>query len=310
MRKLSIVCLSFFALSCSEVFENGLSLERALLPDDDQECVFSPEGAVLGSVVYDAYFQRTLNLVFAVRNLLQGGSIEFTEDNAVPDTFNIPGSVTPVRMDVAWECDSNGFGAGLSPLYLPHFSATDPFCAPERNADFEGRDVVPVVAGSIAPEESSVVFVELINGQLGEAIRDTLGMASRADACCSADPQGCEDEVLAQKANDPACTELQSLFDGAAGPGVLSAQSQTDVDRFRPFAVYDYSDRPRPPLQRVGPSYFMRVVGTLEGVTPDGRLVTAAPYPQTISICARCGVDGPDVDELADTTASPPCSAF
>ena len=146
MKKYWLAGLALATTACNNV-ETALLIKHAAAADDT--CVFEEGGdAVLPNITFDATSGDALSLFLRVENLLQGGQINYGSDEN-PDLQTIPNTVTPVRFDLRWECDSNGFSDDLGDLYLPQFSATESFCLSDDTRDFVGFDVVPATGNTI-----------------------------------------------------------------------------------------------------------------------------------------------------------------
>lgn len=276
------------AAGCNDL-ETGLVVLHAAAGDDN--CAFEEDGDErLGDITFDSAQASTLMLVLRVRNNLQGGSVNFGNDEN-PDTFNVPSTVTPVRFDLRWECDSNGFSDDLGDLILPQFDPTEPFCLSENTRTFEGFDVIPASGNTIEPNgDVGLVEIRPITAQLGAAFNDVFQLAAMAQACCDDAPRGCDDQTLQSKRNGPGtpCGILQSTFDTIAGPNQLSAQRYEDLQKFRPFLVYDHAAVNPNGGPGPSPAYSLTLRGVLEGVTQDGSTVRSSEWRQSVHICANC----------------------
>lgn len=283
----------FLLAGCSNV-DTSLTILGAIPSDSEDKCEFSPMGDVfLGNIYFDALGQDTLALHLRVRNDLQGATVNFGS-TALPDNFEVPSGVTPLRMDFRFECDTNGFSDQLGPFYVPQFSAEIPFCLQKDTREFQGFDVVPASGPVIEPNGGiAVVLVKPITTQLAHAMGETFILANLADDCCKSldGIGGCTEENLRNLAPNgmDKCGELQRAFDKIA-PDKLSVNKIDDIEKFRPFAIFDHMSNP-PRGMGLGPTYPMRIRGVLEGVTGDGSIVSSAEYFDEIHICANCNQD-------------------
>ncbi|MCK6550252.1 hypothetical protein L6R52_30735 [Myxococcota bacterium] len=289
MKKFWLAGLALATTACNNI-ETAMLIKHAAASSDDTTCTFDEQGdEVLANITFDAAVGDSLALMLRVENLLAGGDINFGTDSR-PELLRVPNTVNPVRFDLRWECDSNGFSDDLGDLYLPQFSATESFCLSEDTRDFVGFDVVPATGNTIAPGVTGLVQIRPITAQLAAGFNDVFILASKAQACCDS-AGGCDDRSLQAAPNGPgtACGDLQAAFDTIAGPGKLSATSFEDIQKFRPFALFDHSTNPaKTPGTSVSPSYPLTLRGVLEGVTADGTTVQSSEWRQTIHICANC----------------------
>lgn len=275
-------------VGCNNV-GTGLVVLGAAAPTDMMKCDYTAQGnAYLYAITFDVTRQDTLHLNLRVRNNLTVQTTNWGPDSRHDDVI-APNSVMPRRMEIRWECDSNGFSANLGPLYLPQFSATQPFCSNRSTRDFQGFDVIPATGQAIdAGGNLGLVSIRPITPQLGGALNDMFTLAQRAQACCT-EAGGCmTDADLQRAASGPACTALQALFDTIAGTGQLRNTRASDLQKFIPYQAFDLRGGTRKPGTTVGPSYPLRLRGVLEGVTGSGSVVTSAEYDETIGICAEC----------------------
>jgi hypothetical protein len=134
--------------------------------------------------------------------------------------------------------------------------------------------------------------------QLARAFNEVFTLAGLADRCCKSAQNAsgnCDDQSLQTAPIGPNtdCGNLQAAFDRIAGPDRLSAQSFLDIQKFRPYQIYDHNQvmpAMNPTLFPTrGPTYSLRIRGVLEGVTGDGSIVGSTEWFQDISICANCG---------------------
>src|SRR5262245_39554296 len=126
-----------FMMGCENV-ETSITILGAIAPDDEMVCDFQSDTEKHWQVyIMDVALQDTFALFLQVRNDLQAQTINLNTDDHM-DNFTLPNDVTPTRMDIRWECDSNGFSDELGSLYVPAFSTQDPFCLDEDTRNFSG----------------------------------------------------------------------------------------------------------------------------------------------------------------------------
>jgi hypothetical protein len=286
MKSIYLSLAAIGLAGCTNV-ETSLSIQHAAAGESQMGgvCTFEETGEMfLSEVTFDAARQNTMSLHLRVKNLLQGGTVEFGGDT--PDTFTISNKVTPTRFDLRWECDVNGFADDLGELYVPQFSATEPFCLGEDTGNFVGFDVVPANGNTIEPGgDIGLVEIRPITAQLGDAFADVFVLAKLSQDCCDS-AGGCSDAALAK---GTACGTLQATFDRIAGQGKLNAQSFADIQKFRPFLIYDGAQNSAKPLQEFPFGYPLRLRGVLEGVTSDGTVVGSDEWWIQVNLCANCG---------------------
>ena len=281
------------ALSCACTnVETSLIIQHAAAPDDPMSCELMDDGDVYDSEIFvDVTGQSTMSLNLRVQNMLQGGTLNFGSDEN-PDDFQITNKVTPLRFDLRWECDTTGFSDDLGDMYVPQFSATEPFCVGSDTRSFSGFDVIPASGNTIEPGgDVALVSIRPITVQLMDAFADVFRLAGQAQECCNS-AGACNDQALQQAPMGPGtpCGILQAEFDRIAGEGRLNAQSFADIQKFRPFAIYDYNQNaPRPGFA----GYPMRLRGVLEGVTSDDTVVRSDEWWIIVNLCANCGLTTP-----------------
>jgi hypothetical protein len=251
-----------------------------------RSCLYDPMSDVTAvRVVIDVAQQLSLYLVLKVENTLQPNTIMIDTEPDQAIAYNE--SVSPLRFDYRWECDTIGFGSDLGPLFVPQFSVNQPFCLDSRDetsGDFVGFDVIPATGGAIPAGGTGGVEIRPIPAQLGLALYDMFTLAALAQACCMS-TEGCsgvESGVTME------CARLQSLFNDV---GILQNQVEA-AQRYRPFALFDGSVPPT----NMFPSntYPLRLRGVLEGVTSSGTTVTSNEWAQDIGI-------GRNLDIVAQT---------
>lgn len=292
MRRLNWAGMALVIAGCSNV-DTSMTVLGAAAPDDS--CEFEVDGDEYATnFFFDAVNAETFALTLRVRNDLQGQTINLGSADLM-DNYTIPAEITPLRMDFRFECDTNGFSDELGPLYVPQFSTDDSFCQQKDVRRFQGFDVVPAAGATIPPNGGiGLVLVKPITTQLAHAFGETLDLAVTADRCCNSFLSGgCNDENLrdvTSNDNTP-CGQLQRDFEKVAKDS-LSATRSDDIERFRPYAVFDwvYSNirqGSQPPDGR-GPGYPLRLRGVLEGVTGDGSIVSSTEYWEIVNLCANC----------------------
>ena len=212
---------------------------------------------------------------------------------------DVSNDIYPLRYEVRWECDSNGFTSDLGPLVVPAFDPERPFCLDRRadtNEEFVGFDFVSVDGQGIEADDAGVVMADLVPFQLGQAFSETLTIARLADQCCSSMGSACDGQT------NPAsqCDELASAFElfdpegrqlqvASDRPGSASE----DLVRFSKFAVYDgsYYNSVNSAAQasQFGAKYPLRARGVLEMQTSDGFSMTTNELLTTVFLCRNCG---------------------
>jgi hypothetical protein len=299
------------SLTACDAPANTLRVIGVLAPATPEECNFSADSDIfMSSLVFNPTRQLSMQLNLKTENNLTATRVllDQLEPAAELTTSN---RITPIRFDLRWECDSTGFSADLGPFFLPQFSVDAPFCVDRRSEtdSFVGFDTVPAEGASIGPNGGlGIVSIRPITAQLGAAINDAFEMASLGNRCCDA-TAGCDPNRLAQEVNNPSssCFTLQQVFDRVAGPGVLSAQNISDIQKWRPYSIFDRSvtnvpaepevlDPQNPTVvtlvtnQARGPMFPMRMRGVLEGVTDDGNTIPSNETAVEIGLCRNgCG---------------------
>lgn len=301
MRRLmaltTLFTLPFFG--CDNV-ETALKITRVLAPSG-QNCEYSPSNDTQLAVRFDAAGNHLFVMVLGVENKLQTNTIELAEG----EEFTPANDVTPLRFDLRWECDSNGFSAELGPLYLPQFSVDRPFCLDKRDdttGSFVGFDVVNAGGGPVPAGGESSIEIRPITPQMAGALDTMFEIAVEADRCCAGDCKAIT-QIEPSAFSDPSCKRVRDLFN-AVGGGDLSTTNLADIEKFRPFATFDgdYFDTINPTFScPMGstcrtPAYPIRLRGILEGMTSDGSLVTSTEYAESINICRDCGGTTPCMD--------------
>lgn len=264
-------------LGC-ESSETSLVVHSVLLPELDMmtgTCMWDPaseESIVRLSI--DVASQLTMFLVLRVENTLTPAVVEIDEDPA--DAWTFSESITPLRFDYRWECDSIGFGSDLGPMYLPQFSVNQPFCLDNRDdttRNFVGFDVIPATGSTIMPGSFGTVEVRVVPAQLGIAVNDMFALAELAQGCCDS-TDGC---AGVENGANAACNNLAAFFNDV---GILQNQTEA-AQRYRPFSLFD-GNTPPSNAGLPTPYYPMRLRGVLEGVTGSGDLVTSNEWAQDI----------------------------
>lgn len=240
-------------------------------------CTWDPETDVyLARVSIDVAQQLTLLLQLQVENTLTPGTVEIDEEPN--DVWVYSESITPLRFDYRWECDTIGFSADLGPMYLPQFSVNQPFCLDNRDettGNFVGFDVIPATGASIEPGATGLAEVRMVPAQLGIAVNDMFALAELAQGCCDS-TDGC---AGVESGANNACNMLSAFFNDV---GILQNQTEA-ARRYRPFSLFDGNTPPTNVAGMPTPFYSMRVRGVLEGVTGSGDLVTSNEWAQDIA---------------------------
>ncbi len=299
--------LALALIGCNNL-ETALVIKNIAAPEDAATCAFKADSdETLVFLHYDASVSRTFILNLQVQNNLQAGTVQFSAEDPM-DTYTFPNIVIPQSFDLRWECELDGFSAGLGPLFLPQFSVQQPFCLDRRddlNREVSGVDTIRAAGQSIEPGGGlGLVAIRPVTEQLSRAISDLFSIAAQANACCNAFQGQGECSALPNYSVDLSgsheCDVLQRQFNSVAGPGALSVNSLEDIRKFQPFSVYDgslpefTSNRDLgQPGNFFGPAYPMRLSGILEGVTQNGDLVTSARWGDVINICNDCGGSSP-----------------
>lgn len=287
------IAFGALALAACEDVDSTLTVLGAAASEEDNVCVFDPEGEdYLLDIHFDAARNDSLALALRVQNNLQGGLIDLGGNAVGEDNLTIPAAVTPIRMDFRFECDTNGFSDELGALFVPQFSTDKPFCLQKDAREFQGFDVVQASGKAISPNnEIGIAFVRPITVQLARAFGEVFLLAGLAEDCCQSIPGGCTEDNLRNvpTTGNDACGELQDVFETIA-PSKLSVNEIDDVQKFRPYSLFDWSNAVPPgrPPATIGVSYPMRLRGVLEGVTGDGSIVSSTEYYETVNICANC----------------------
>jgi hypothetical protein len=288
------LALAISLVACEDV-DSSLSVIGVAPSEEDDACVFEPGGdAFLQDIFFDAARTDSLSLALRVRNNLQSAETDFGGISAQEDIFVTPSDVTPLRMDFRFECDVSGFSDELGPLFVPQFSTEKAFCLEKDAREFYGFDVVQASGPAIPPNGGvGIVFVRPITVQLARALGEVFELANLAEACCQDVPGGCSDENLAGIPTNGTddCGKLQSAFETIAPNSGLSVNEIDDVQKFRPYRIFDWTAPPAPrlpPTGGLGAGYPMRLRGVLEGATGDGSIVSSTEYLDTIHLCANC----------------------
>ncbi|MBI4817624.1 MAG: hypothetical protein HY791_15285 [Deltaproteobacteria bacterium] len=262
-------------------------------------CTFNADSLIepLG-IVLDLGYSKTFRLPLIVENGLKEGDFSVGGgSNERRSVERFPHDVRPVRFEIRWECDSQGFSSDLEALIVPAFHPTLPFCLDRRadvNQEFVGFDVVEARGRSIEPQAPGLAIAGVVPYQLGVAFDDALRVAVLADRCCRVPGSNCD----GQNTSDPACAELEDIF-ATIAPGELSVAStqantpSRDLIRFRPFAIFDgnyiQSIDPRYEESAQSPFYMLRLRGVLESVNPVGESLLSDEIVQAVGLCKNCG---------------------
>ncbi len=287
MKRLGL-SVGLLAAACNNA-EYGIVPTHLATPElSGNACTLEPGGDPLGKVDLDLGLvlgsafpqQNSLSLGVVVSNILANEEVVLSQQ-APMDRFITNNRVTPLRFDYRWECESQGFTVGLSPIEVPVFGVGKPFCLDDRaeSKDFQGTDIIAATGPTVLPGELGVWLIRPVTTQLATGFRDVFQLAELAEQCCD-EVNGC-DNLQNANLQTGACATLQATFDSVAGPNVLSAQDQGDVEKWRGFVAYTPSNG-----LLTTPSYNMRIRGFFEGVTPSGSLVTSSLFSTEIGICA------------------------
>jgi hypothetical protein len=289
------LCGGMALMAGCDAVDNALLIRGVLTPGTG--CSVEAGDTYQNNLVLDTANYRTMALPLSVDNTLSVVPLNIGTMAAALDTQN-NNSITPLRMELRWECDSNGFSSDLGALVLPAFNLRDPFCLDRRDdtQTFVGFDFAQAEGSAIPPEEDGVAVVRAIPQQLGDAFDDLFTIAEYADRCCR-ESTGCDGQATSMTSR---CSELQARFSaldptGRFGLSVQSSQAgqaSRDLTRFRPFAIFsgDYWQQFETNPPRVGATYPMRLRGFLEGVTPDGQTQVSNEAAIGIEVCKNCGL--------------------
>ncbi|MEM7676354.1 MAG: hypothetical protein AAF449_10165 [Myxococcota bacterium] len=265
-------------VACNNI-ETGLVVEEVPPPGDG--CVFEP-GDIDFSLTFDAQQMSSMFIPTEVTNVMTAeGTTIVTEEPEVVITPSL--SVTPLRFDFRWECDSNGFTAGQGPLILPAFSVENPFCLDTRdeaNSDFAGFDVVSATGGRIAPGETGIWSITPITPQLGDALQTAFRLAELSEDCCN-EAGGCQNAP--GRATVGACLELQNLLNDVA-PDSFNVQQAETVNIWRPYIFYTAQGANALGQSRI-PGFPLRLRGIYEGITAQGDLITSTEFIRDVDVC-------------------------
>lgn len=284
--KLKLTSLAMVLLAGCNNASETVQVLRTLLPQDPMKCTFTPSGEAALNLHFDVATQPTFSTYVAVRNEMEVTTYNIgTSDR--PDLFISEGQVTPLRLDVRYECDAEGFSSSLGPLVLPRFDPKRPFCINQSTRDFVGFDVVLAYGGAIDGQGGlGIVGSTPISHVLTDGINDVFNFALKASDCCTS-IGGCTEANLktAPLGAGTKCGDLQAAFDDVAGAGNLSAVSVGDINEFLPYAAFDGTRG----TQRVEvPTYPLRIRGIFEMVSNTGDLVNSNEYNDVIHICRNC----------------------
>ncbi len=276
---LGMTAIGAFALFACDNVEFGLVVEEVPPPDDD--CGFEP-GVADWPLVYDSERMGQMFIPTEVTNVLSDAPTQIVANDPIL-LSTPPLSVTPLRFDFRWECDSNGFTAGQGPLILPAFSTENPFCLDNRddaNSDFAGFDVVTANGAPISPSDTGIWTFDAITPQLGAQFNVAFRLAELSEDCCNL-AGGCQNAP--NFANQGACADLQILLDSVA-EGQYSVQQPETVNIWGPYVVYTPQGT-NEAGRTIIPSFPLRIRGVYEGITAAGDLITSTEFVRAIGIC-------------------------
>lgn len=263
------------------------------------ECVFDsgddfePSGLILDTAV-----SLQISLPLRVQNDTVQAAIQ-VQQQPVQINLTPPTSIRPLRMDVVWECDSNGFSGDLGPLVLPAFDPVVPFCLDKRadTQNFVGFDVVSASGGSIdGGGGRGIANVGVVPFAMGQAIDETFRIAALAEQCCfETRASNCDGQSTGLS-----CTRLTQIFQALDPTGsslqvAVQAGPSEDLVRFQTFAIFNGENlcaRDRTLCDSSflqSPAYKMRLRGVMEFLKADGALVTSDEYTKDLSFCRNCG---------------------
>lgn len=241
------------------------------------------ESAFTTNILLDTAAALQLTLPFTVRN----------------DAAQATDEIRPLRMNVRWECDSNGFSGNIGPLVVPAFDPELPFCRSTRDEEelFVGFDAVPA-SGATVPGAGglAVVSAQVVPFALGSAIDETFQIAALAEQCCfETRTSNCDGQ-----SSGLACTRLSEFFAALDGDGSRLQVGATtgpseDLVRFQAFALFNgdsacLRDRALCDSSTVqGPAYRMRLRGELEFLGAAGELWGSDEVTTDIDFCRNCG---------------------
>lgn len=297
-RVIAAAVLSTSVMGCNAI-DTSVIIQGVVPPELGMGggCTFKPSDEFVSNIVLDTAGSFQLLLPLAVENR-QPAIEDDLGSPSTPQVIPFPSDWTPLRFELRWECDSNGFTSNLGALIVPAFHPSLPFCLDKRadaNQEFVGFDVVPAEGGAIAPEEIGVAVIRPVPFQLGQAINDTFRIAVLADECCRLANTNCDGS---DQTPGNSCKTLQDIF-ATIDPMNLSVSSgkaqqpSEDLLTFRGFSVFDGSYAARtnstPDQPLIGAFYPMRLRGTLEGMNGDGSLVTSSEIGQQVGFCRTCG---------------------
>ncbi len=295
MKRTTLALCSATALMAGcDAVDNALLIRGVVTPGTG--CSVEAGDVFQYNLVLDTASYRTMSLPLSVQNTLSVVPLDLGSMGVTLEVDN-NNSITPLRMELRWECDSNGFSSDLGALVLPAFNLRDPFCLDRRDdtQTFVGFDFAQAEGSAIPPEEDGVAVVRAIPQQLGDAFDDLFTIAEYADSCCR-ESTGCDGQATSMASR---CSELLARFSaldptGRFGLSVQSSQAgqaSRDLARFRPFAIFsgDYWLQFEATPALVGATYPMRLRGFLEGVTPDGQTQVSNEAAIGIEVCKNCG---------------------
>ena len=292
MKRFLLGTLFTLLVGCNNV-EVGLLVEQVPIPEfnaEENTCLFTP-GEDDFALTFDSANMSGMTVWTEVTNVLSGGNVTInTAEPTIETTF--PNTVTPLRFDFRWECDSFGFTAGQGPLFLPAFSVTNPFCLDTRddaNGDFAGFDVVNATGPPVPPDGSTGIWkFTPIPPRLSAAFDDAFLLAALSDACCR-EANGCANAASAGGNN---CAALQTAFNNIAGPGVYSITNEADLNIWRPYYDYTLAGTEARGDRAIVP-FPLRLRGIYEGITSSGSLITSAEFVRSIGICQGTDIQLP-----------------
>ena len=243
----------------------GLIVEE--VPPPSPQCEFEV-GDVDYPLTFDAGLMGSLVIPIEVTNRLPAGA---------GNTQQSDNTVTPLRFDFRWECESTTLA---SELVLPSLGLMTPFCYTGENVNFVGFDTQQSTGSAIAPGNTGVWLAPVLPEQFVDALNTGLQVAELSQACCDA-AGGCDN--IPQFADVPVCGELQSVFDAVA-PSQFSIDEPDIVRRWLPFFPFTSAGALAGQVGQI-PALPLTLRGIFEGITSAGELVVSTPLVRPVGLC-------------------------
>ena len=225
-----------------------------------------------------------LSLTLRARYENQMSATEVVVSRTTGEELQPAARVSPLRFDLRWECESNGFG-GVDRFFMPTFQPTQSFCVNERDAAGSEVGFDTVTASGPAVEQQGVGLASFtpVPAQLGAGFDAAYALAQDAFDCCEAVGGDCtaatETTPTPNGVSRTACEDADASFTPlgyAFGPEAL--------ERWRQFALYNGFGQPTSGSE----GFPMRIVGQMELVTASGRTVVSNDLSHVISTCRGC----------------------